>query len=358
MRGRCPDQLVAFQIHQAQVLRLEVGLADQRRRAEHGIRSEAIGNVAAVAVHVGALPKLAAHGADLGLDCLGFGRMEAGASAFELVRPGWRWLYPRAGALRPPPMPLRKAMPCCRAEIARRGRDHGALRTPAPPSRRSSPRPRCPARNHFQIRQIDTLHCLTSSSPNVAGGRNPSFHDQCAVGIHRRLLRPIRIGRFACPRRTRSSAPRPAPDDRPRSAAFPPPGAVLLRQILRGHRLDHQQAHTRSMPGSPTFSTTLPRTIPSLTRSTPHRRDPRCPPRSSRAGVVLPRRSRAMSPSVETSTVAPRAGAQPVEDHHGSPLALPSVSSRCAIRKRQPWSVSCLAVAVTVPSMRAKNILR
>ena len=67
MRFLVPAELVAFQVHQAHVLGFHEALGNQRGRAEDDVLADADGDVAAVAVHVGALPEPAADVADLQL---------------------------------------------------------------------------------------------------------------------------------------------------------------------------------------------------------------------------------------------------------------------------------------------------
>ncbi len=69
-------ELFAFEIDHAEILRAQVGLAQQGGGTEDLVGADAIGDVAAVAVHVLALPELAAHVTDLFLYRFGFGRGE------------------------------------------------------------------------------------------------------------------------------------------------------------------------------------------------------------------------------------------------------------------------------------------
>ncbi len=48
--------LHAIQVDQAQVIRLQVVLAHQRRRADHFVGPDAIRDIAAIAVDIGAVP--------------------------------------------------------------------------------------------------------------------------------------------------------------------------------------------------------------------------------------------------------------------------------------------------------------
>ena len=61
-------QLLAFQVHQAQVLGLQVALTDQRGAADHLVRPYPVGDIPAVAVHVLPHPELPSDGANLFLD--------------------------------------------------------------------------------------------------------------------------------------------------------------------------------------------------------------------------------------------------------------------------------------------------
>ncbi len=69
------DQLVALEIDHANVFGPQVGLADQGRSAKDFVRADAIGDIAAVAVHVLPMPELPADGDDLVLDLLRFVRV-------------------------------------------------------------------------------------------------------------------------------------------------------------------------------------------------------------------------------------------------------------------------------------------
>ena len=71
-------QLVALQVHQAHVLRLHEALGDQGGGAEDDIFADANGDVAAVAVYVGALPEPAANLADLQLQLMDVRGVEEG----------------------------------------------------------------------------------------------------------------------------------------------------------------------------------------------------------------------------------------------------------------------------------------
>src|SRR5471032_2634078 len=78
--GPSAGQLLPGQIDHAHILRRQVVLAGQRRSADDFVGTNAVRNIAAVAVHVLAHPELAAHGADFLFGGLGFG---AGEERFE-----------------------------------------------------------------------------------------------------------------------------------------------------------------------------------------------------------------------------------------------------------------------------------
>src|ERR1017187_1093099 len=81
------------------------------------------------------------------------------------------------------------------------------------------------------------------------------------------------------------------------------------------------------------------------------------PTTTMRAGVVFPSFARAMSPSVETSTVEPFAAPNQSTTTIGSTAAEPSASRRCATRNRHPSRVGCLTAATEVPPTRARNMV-
>ena len=91
-----PASLMAVNIGEANVGGSEIEFADERWRAEDGVGSEAIGDVAAVAVDILAHPELAAGGADFIFDGFGFKRRKDGGFGGGLAG-GLRGLGGRAG---------------------------------------------------------------------------------------------------------------------------------------------------------------------------------------------------------------------------------------------------------------------
>lgn len=78
--------LAAFHVHEADVFYLHVAFGAEGRRAEDEVFGDAYGDVAAVAVHIGALPQAAAHVAHAFLDDDDFRRMEEGFDFFGSLR--------------------------------------------------------------------------------------------------------------------------------------------------------------------------------------------------------------------------------------------------------------------------------
>ncbi len=90
VRFFAPAKLVALQVHQAQVLRFHEALGHQRRRAERHVLADANGDVAAVAIHIGAAPEAPADVANLQFERVDFRRVEKG------LRFRWNWRGGRA----------------------------------------------------------------------------------------------------------------------------------------------------------------------------------------------------------------------------------------------------------------------
>src|SRR5580704_11013416 len=183
-------------------------------------------------------------------------------------------------------------------------------------------------------------------------------HNQRHVRVHRHRCGPKRIGRLA-PLGKRHHLPHGSAqlvDCNQRLASAQP---VLRVQILHRHRLHdlqraplirpqrRRQCHVPANDTEPHAA--LSAVEGCCTASTR-------PTTTSRAGVLFPSFERAMSPSVETSTVSPRAAPIQSTTTFGSTAAVPSASSRRATRNLHPSNVGCFAVATTVPSIRARNI--
>ena len=85
-------KLIALEIHEAHVRRLERAFAHERRRADGDVVAHADGHVAAVAVHVGAFPQAVAHRANLFLERVAVRgieeRVEVGLGRFGMERGG------------------------------------------------------------------------------------------------------------------------------------------------------------------------------------------------------------------------------------------------------------------------------
>jgi hypothetical protein len=68
-----PAKLVPVKVHQTQVLRLHEALGNKSRSAERDVFTHFDSDVAAVAIHIRAVPKAPSYFADLRLKSVGFG---------------------------------------------------------------------------------------------------------------------------------------------------------------------------------------------------------------------------------------------------------------------------------------------
>ena len=239
--------------------------------------------------------------------------------------------------------------------VARGRRDDRARAERQPRSRPRAPRPRRPSpRRPAEPRDRWSSSAVLPRSPLARRlGSRPRRRAE------RSTRRPgpcpaSRGSRPRGPRRSRSSARAPGSRWSATTSALPPPwplpaarfaavtGSTIRSRVpdeLRHRRVEHHVPAHDAEPHRPRL------------RARPRRRcrRPRAAPGRCRPGACGARRRR--SRRAPSSRGARRGGRGPRPARRS---ARPSASSRCATRKRQPSSVSCLRVAVSVPSMRAR----
>src|SRR5208337_1271507 len=186
------------------------------------------------------------------------------------------------------------------------------------------------------------------------------IHDQRTIRIHRNGIGPEWICRFpAFGKRHHlpfGGAQRIDGDQRLASTQSIAGTQVLHRNRLQNHKRPGSKRFHRQVQSHMPAHNAQSHAFPCLALPCPCARST-IPTTTMRAGVLLPSFARAISPSVETITIDPFPAPSQSTTTIGSAPALPSASSRCASRNRQPSSVGCFTAETTVPSIRARNMV-
>ena len=207
--------LLAVEIDQAEIVRRQVVLADQRRRADHLVRPDAVGDVAAVAIDILAVPELLADRADLRFDRFGFGRGEEASvrraawlrETFARRRrrdiddacfraavgagsaDAWQLKVQTCAVAAGVAAPVTISISLCRRKSRADGvmTPRSATRTWVAPAATAD----CASRSvstfspEDRSSSLHVLHFGTSASSVVFGVASEGVHNQCAVCVHR-----------------------------------------------------------------------------------------------------------------------------------------------------------------------------